>query len=619
MEAANIEIESVTGFQFVISSLDASLLSNILYWLDGFDIAMLWYSGDLKLRYLMSEGRAVTRFATNFESRYRPLPVAYPRIVDSFLGLKSLELRSSPYFTTCIPSFSPFEYLESLVLDIPSCTGFMDLLSSNTNPFPNLRKLSMLGLLEKWSEEQLQLLPQTLETLEIGPLPTVADISFLPSSLTSLVIYCTMALYDGVIKFPPHLSKLIIQLDFLDWVSTAKPFIASLPSGMTWLEMGGYINTLDFMSDLPPLLTRLHFSISSPVLSASELAPLQKLVPLLTHLHVQFGSSAPLSVLNVLSPNLKHIDFSGLEPDPEVELSFPANALSVPLPKHGGYISSQSQLLSIIGSLPRTLTSALLFNVSASLWTEGAIASLPRPLEILSLAIKDASLMQYLPSNLTQLVLGGPSPDSLPILEDALLHLPVSLTDLSLSYLTPPPLRIGWAGHLKRLRKVLFTHVKSNVEPDDLRALVSPSLAMLSLFGTEKPQNITFPGKEAWIAAMCHLKVLNELEIRGLFSDPDILYGLKKRDVLTPIRVLSLEGIPAEHPLTDQHIEATNLKLCTNLQLTGASVCTDECLDLLPIQPLSIQIAPSSHITLHAVSKIVQSREGAYQSVWLKN
>lgn len=136
-----------------MNQFDGLLLSHIVYWLDGFDIAMLWFTGDRKIRYLISQGRAVTRFTTTFENYDHPLRVAYPRMVDCFFGLKTLELGIERFIDGYI-AFSPSESLVSLILGDLNYSGFIELLKSTPTPFPNLKNLSMSGRTKEWEVDE---------------------------------------------------------------------------------------------------------------------------------------------------------------------------------------------------------------------------------------------------------------------------------------------------------------------------------------------------------------------------------------------------------------------------------------------------------------------------------
>jgi hypothetical protein len=129
-----------------MNRLDSSTLNSITFWLNGYDIAMLWFIGDRKLRYLMSEGRAVTRFETNFDNAHHRLRVAYSRIVDSFLGLKSLSISVLRLFDDDFEYFGASKSLESISVELPRCTALFALLESCPTAFPNLRSFSAIRL-----------------------------------------------------------------------------------------------------------------------------------------------------------------------------------------------------------------------------------------------------------------------------------------------------------------------------------------------------------------------------------------------------------------------------------------------------------------------------------------
>jgi hypothetical protein len=176
MDGDPTAFDAVMGLCPQLNQFDSFLLSNVLDWLGGYDIAMLWYTGDQKMRYLMSHGRAVTRFVTTFENYEFPLHVAYPRLIDSFEGLQTLKMSTHMRLDLNIPDFSPSSSLRSL--EIPNlCSGFHNLLRTTSDPFPSLVNLK-LSINQDWLVD-LKRLPATLETLRIGALRHLRHATFL--------------------------------------------------------------------------------------------------------------------------------------------------------------------------------------------------------------------------------------------------------------------------------------------------------------------------------------------------------------------------------------------------------------------------------------------------------
>ena len=81
--------------------------------------------------------------------------------------------------------------------------------------------------------------------------------------------------------------------------------------------------------------------------------------------------------------------------------------------------------------------------------------------------------------------------------------------------------------------------------------------------------------KEAWVSAMSHLS-FSSLLLQSMFSDPDIIYGLKKGDLQNPLREFVISGIDPVYPLRDDHILSSveTFKLADRIDIMGASIRT---------------------------------------------
>jgi hypothetical protein len=513
-------------------------------------------------------------------------------MVDCFFGLKTLELGSERFIDGDI-AFSPSESLVSLILGDLNYFGFIELLKSTPTPFPNLKNLSMSGRTKEWEVDELELLPGTLESLEIGLVRNGAVLPHLPSSLTSLTLHATEAeeAFCEAISCPPNLVKLGLRFSEMDQCEgDFKAFVASLPRQMEWLEIVGFVRGMDFISDLPPALKHWRGWISlQDDNEVCELARLQETVPLLTHLDISFGQFVPLSVLNYLSQSLKHVSLGLLEHDSVEMVSFPPNARNIHLPETWFAEASQEVIVAAIRTLPQTLTTLSLLQFEPKQWTDLAIQALPKTLNTLHLVIVEESHVKHLPSKLTRLQLGGYGSPVLQISNAALLQLPTSLTYLELYRLFPPPFQSGWTLRLSALKTLLVFGLQP-IDHSDLSALPQSLTGLHLLWVQAYLKQPTFPGKEAWVAAMSHLNNITELVIRGEFSDPDIIYGLANKNRLNPLRSLTLQSIAPARPLTDEHLAATNLKLLTHLSLDGACSCTRQSLKFLPRPPCDIDL-----------------------------
>jgi hypothetical protein len=370
---------------------------------------------------------------------------------------------------------------------------------------------------------------------------------------------------------------------------------------MQWLEIEGYINGKDLISVLPPSLTHLRYGSGSHPFDESELPSLKLAVPNLTHLDIFVGSPIPFSAVNSLSPSLKYISLSEISwsrPKPDSQdpiVSLPPNATFFKLPQIWGHELTQKELVGAIGQLPSSLTSlSLVGGVAMGTWTLPALLSLPRSLTSLEISLSESSLLKCLPKNLTKLKLGNYKGRPKPPTSEGLTHLPASLTALDLFFVSNPPFRQGWARHLTRLTTLTACgHV--TLEPRDLQEL-PPSLTVLHLNQVQAPtKGVSFPGKQAWMTAMSHFEGFSLFAIRGHFSDADMLYGLKNN--LNPLKQLVLQRIDQGNPLTDEHMAFPNLKLLLDLHITGASICTEKVLEVLPKPPTFIHFPISPHIS----------------------
>lgn len=104
-------------------------------------------------------------------------------------------------------------------------------------------------------------------------------------------------------------------------------------------------------------------------------------------------------------------------------------------------------------------------------WTDLAIQALPKTLNTLRLDILKESHVKYLPSNLTQLQLGGYE-EEFEISLAALLQIPTSLTKLVLGLRYPPAFQSGWTIRLKSLKTLAVDcHTHLRFDHSDLAAL----------------------------------------------------------------------------------------------------------------------------------------------------
>jgi hypothetical protein len=137
-----------------------------------------------------------------------------------------------------------------------------------------------------------ELLPGTLESLEIGLVRNGAVLPHLPSSLTSLTLHTSFeeGRYFNSISCPPRLVELSIRYrEKIECCGDFPGFVASLPRHMEWLVIQGYINGMDFMPYLPPSLNHLSVGVDCYDESLPQLASLQEIVPHLSILTYRLG------------------------------------------------------------------------------------------------------------------------------------------------------------------------------------------------------------------------------------------------------------------------------------------------------------------------------------------
>jgi hypothetical protein len=583
---------------FSLGQIDSLLMRLIALYLDGVDIAALWFTGDRKIRYLMSEAQAVSQFAMKikFKGKTPGNGFAFPRLILSFPGLKSLKFSSKSTCTPDLVDLKPIQSLESLTLKSILYCGLFRILPSN--PYPNLKTLLLQSDTSiNWSDpDNLKSLPSTLETLEIRTLENSSNLSLLPSSLTS-VTFTTYNFCESAVECPTNLKKLVIEPDEIEdgmWEElNLAPFIASLPRTMTWFSIAGVSIIKDCFPVLPPALTRLGLeNVTSP--HNDSLAALANVTPHLTHLHVSFIGSAPASVVNHLSPSLKYVAVSVLKflKGTPLVVTFPQSATFAKLPSFHGL--DMPTILENITRLPSGLTD-ITFPVSPVPYlTEQCMKFLPKTITHMTCAVWSDQAAMNLPPKLKKLVVSI----SAHFPEHASQHLPTSLTEFSLRRIGIAPLQTGWVSRLTSLTKLEISLKESFLSPSDLSSFPS-TLSTIWLYVPEKPKNPRYPGKDAWIAATRHLTELKHFSYLGEFSDPDILYGLGM-----PLRSIELEGIPTNHPLLDEHIFALNMKMLKRAALTGASICTDQSLSYLPAECISFHIPASVHFTAEGLQQL---------------
>jgi hypothetical protein len=561
-----------------LNTIDASLLCSIIYWLDGYDIAMLWLTGDGILMYLMSEGRAVTHFETNFEAPTHLLRVDFPRLVTSFKGLKELKLSNARPGNHSMSGINFPGTLQFLSLEISRLEEFFSLLRSSSNflpPLKSLRFIDLSGIM--WTDSDLALLPRTLEELHLSQAENLSGVSELPSNLTSLDISVVTLCYDAV-KCPPNLTKLVIRAeeDVEDDDLNMSPFIASLPRHIEWLEINDGNALGNCFEVLPPSLTHLKLS-TLPSRCATNLASLKEVTPRLTHLSVILLDSIPRSVASLLSPSLKHVELYDFDFSSSLEISFPPNATFVGHSEQWYYHADDPSIMKAINALPRVLTSFSFQSVDPKLISSSFMKALPETLTILKMPTISDEIVMDLPKKLTRLTLSVRAENLATLSETAASQLPTPLEHLSFDFVVVPSFQ-GWMSRLSKLRELSISSAHfPSITASDVALLPSgfERLDLNSVFPTE------IAGKDAWIASMKHLNRLKWFSISTPATDPDILYGLHMR-----IEDLYIRGITSERPLTNDHLRAIkSLKILKRVRIMGESVCTDESANFLPQGP----------------------------------
>jgi hypothetical protein len=592
--------EASEGPHMSLNRIDSSLLHSLISHLDGVDISMLWFTGDRKLRYLMSQGRGVTRFTTEFQSPTLSIQVRFPRLVTSFPGLKTLELSSFRVPFPDITEFECMEQLESLILKRVEYSGLLGALLQLPNPFPNLTSLDVIDGMtwSEWPEATLKCLPRTLQTLKIEILENSSQIALLPSSLTSLVFHASDITY-GAVACPPNLTKLSMTrksiFDDDQEIPNLAPFIASLPRTLQWLKLCDVQFVEDCVNVLPPSLTRL--VVNQVNAKHSALASLKTVTPHLTHLNVLLQGRAPASVVHHLSPSLKYVSVHQLS-SPSAPITFPQSATYLTLPSF--FHSTQDIFQQCINLLPPGLTRISLKFVNASFLNELVIKALPKTITHLDLPLLNDYVAMNLPLRLRTLNSSATTgtPDTLS--QMASLHLPASLTKFSFDKVAIPSLN-EWIFRFHSLQALTLTFCGiPRLTASDLASL-PPSITELRLSVVRAQLKRDFPGKDAWVEAMKDLNRLDKFSLIGNNTDPDILYGFQK-----PLLILILDGIPSEHPLKDEHLSALNLKMLGRGRIGGASICTDKSISSLPCHASSFEIAHSPHLTAEGQELIQQ-------------
>jgi hypothetical protein len=378
----------------------------------------------------------------------------------------------------------------------------------------------------------------------------------------------------------------------------------------------GAARICDCFLAVPPSLTHLKLHTVDVAGQAPALLGLKLLVPHLTHLNLNFNPAVSPAIVAHLSPNLQYVSILPLRGPPQFGTSYPPSATFIDLPDSFGAAANPSDLAQFVSLLPSMLTELRLPFVPSAVWTSETMQSVPRPITTLAVDITDEAVLQFLPPQLTRLELGSfklprfgdPFPCHL-ISQSALELLPISLKELTMTSLSVPALHCGWASRLTQLRTLLITGRQPAPEPSDFASLAPTITSLrLNIGSTPRTDQPNFPGKEAWITAMSHFAGFSEFLVNCVYCDPDMLYGLQRRNVLrpSPLRQLLLLGVDVARPLTDDHLAPPLLKLLQVLNITGASICTEKSLEYLPC--ISSPTLPKSRLISDAARLDLQDR-----------
>lgn len=445
-----------------LNTLSVDVLMQVSSFLQAEDIAYLWFAGDSRLNHLLRNG-GVRSFALDN-------PLAFPRLVTHFNGLKTFHLRLPERLTKYqlyVPGTDLARMsrgLEELVLDFPTALANLIAASATSWPFPNLTSLTLsynaLVPIEFTSSSLLQSLPGTLLHLwlpETLPVPLEALLS-LHCSLLSLKTRINSIQTPDETRFRD--AKIFSELTILQLVRT----------NVAWPRV------------VPPSVTDYTWTPDNAIFDYDPTEDLGRLPRHLVSLDVRWWPSDIALVLPQLPINLKRLKFDLYAPR---ALNM-TDAVLKGMPPHVSELRTPSALTDPNESViwPKSLTSW----PDYTLTTKMAGPVLPEGLKRLSIwSVADDDIFssgvhnnvaKSLPPTLQELHLAFASAVTVGLSTNSWLKLrECSLTSLTLSFFpsfdpTVLPLLPATLTHLNLLAQSLIPSKAPWIWPSRLQELV---------------------------------------------------------------------------------------------------------------------------------------------------
>lgn len=371
-----------------LNSLGLDVLAQISFYLSGFDVIRLWFSGNLLIRHRLEHG-GVRNFDLFFGDRFSN--VHMPCALSRFSGLYSLTFGCSekhkaidlsnlayassglrilhiPRFDTLVATFiNHLSHLQSLkvgiavlgaeeMLALPqqlttlSVMTSLDLVSSSTLPLPHLTELDLifsfttsntssagpvllLGHLKELSSLKIcdayaawSPLPPHLVSLSYNMAITEEVLSQLPSSLKALSAVVCIHPSRLTLLLPRQLAKLELELDH-EYASAhlSEDFCRSLPRTLTHLSLKNGHLKAQAICHLPSTLSFLSANFGSGDDRSRVLGPVQLPVSLTVLKH----RGVSFEIAAPLPPLLHTISCPLLNINSAAPIEWPENVMSL--------------------------------------------------------------------------------------------------------------------------------------------------------------------------------------------------------------------------------------------------------------------------------------------------
>lgn len=554
----------------VLKFVSADSLSIIASYLSGYDLAMLWFTGDRNIRRLMSDKSVVRHFSTNFETPTKILNFVFPRLLSHFTGLDSLTLSLQRRYTLNSARFNfsglpaTLQTLKLVEIDVKP---FLSWLEHAHNPLPLLKEFISTYRSYEWTATALALLPRSLERVKVTYISNLEDVVCLGPNLASLSVNAAPDNLEPI-SWAPTLTKLKLKLidGGILFGTKMGPFNAALPRTLEWLEVTDGSGLYQCIHELPPSITHLVLSC----VDLDNFTDWKTCFPNLAHIELRLRQSVSAHIISLLPPSLKYLSIRSIDSD---SVSGVLDTLRFP-PALEHLITCQwmgKHVVDLIPRLPQTLkTISIPFRLDRA-----QIASLPRSITSLDLLDIQDGLEDVLPPKLTSLA----STRRFFLKENSIRALPRTIT--SLRIIKDCNMRVNTLS--QHLPLVSFTKHAIGTSNDAISYIdfVSLGSTLLHL----KMLDVAFQPKkysvEFWKTSLSKTQLISlklHGKITGTFSnyskrasidhliDPNILLGL-------PNTLRRLELRYFRDTITDEHISALP-KLIADIDIKDAPDCT---------------------------------------------